>query len=384
MRHTLMFNILLLFLAGTPVMAEEIELKQSKRVAPFLMEGLLQVSAGDLDGDGLCELVVLGRDYTEPQALFHILKPGDGELEPVWRSPNILEERSPVYLATGDFLAAGRPEIIVVTNHRAEVYGWEVGMGYHRRLVLTYNINPGEVTAGDWDGDGRDELIITRVAKTGRNYYHEQIVVYRVDNDKLTLLSEGPVVGNIRAICAGDLDGDGRAEVIVEEGLGGKAGKLHVYFNKQTKWALGGDPASLVPAAVYGMTVTRGENSFVYTVSERGFLNIFRWADNSLQPMAQKGISSGLISVAPGGFWADRWGLAVLYYPNGLWLLDGALNHDVMKPNPQPKAADRVDDDKQDQTASDGSMPKAAGENATPSPAEQSAETKMEENGADN
>ena len=66
MQQTLKTFILLtmVFLGAMAALAraEGIELEQRMRVAPFLMEGLLQVASGDLDGDGLCELVVLGRE----------------------------------------------------------------------------------------------------------------------------------------------------------------------------------------------------------------------------------------------------------------------------------------------------------------------------------
>ena len=88
----------------------------------------------------------VGRDYTEPQVLVHVLKADteSGELAQVWQSPNILEERSPAHLAVGAFLTQGRRLILVLTNNRAELYGWEEKQGYRRQAAYTHNIAPGE------------------------------------------------------------------------------------------------------------------------------------------------------------------------------------------------------------------------------------------------
>ena len=70
MQQTLKTFILLtmVFLGAMAALAGRgIELEQRMRVAPFLMEGLLQVASGDLDGDGLCELVVLGAIIPNPK-----------------------------------------------------------------------------------------------------------------------------------------------------------------------------------------------------------------------------------------------------------------------------------------------------------------------------
>ncbi|HOQ25014.1 MAG TPA: VCBS repeat-containing protein [Bacillota bacterium] len=373
MQQTLKTFILLtmVFLGAMAALAraEGIELEQRMRVAPFLMEGLLQVASGDLDGDGLCELVVLGRDYTEPQVLVHVLKADteSGELAQVWQSPNILEERSPAHLAVGAFLTQGRRLILVLTNNRAELYGWEEKQGYRRQAAYTHNIAPGEVTAGDLDGDGRDELIVARVAKTGLKHYYEQLLVYRVEEDELVLLSEGPVLGNIRAVAAGDLDGDGRDEVLAEVGKASADGEIHIYSNEGAKWVRRAEPVTLADGAVYGMTVTRGtEGSFVYTASEQGCLHIFRWTGSGLQAVAEKKVNLSLYSVAPGGFWADHWGLALLYYPNGLWVLAGPANPGIMALEEALAVKTKVDsaEPAQGLVPSEGSMPETGGEDA--------------------
>lgn len=289
----------------------------------FLMDGLMQVSAADLKGDGRDELLLIGRDYIDRQIQLHIFDQMTTPLEPCWTSENIMEDKSPIQLMTGRFTEDGRTVAITMTNQRLDIFGWDETKGYHLLTSFEHSLFPAETAAVDWDGDGRDELLVVRVAKAGSKHYFKQPEIYRVEERELHLISVGPVLGNIRSVTAGDLDGDGRHEVIVEEGVGSRAGVFRVYSPGDTfdEWKLRWGPETLIPAPIYGMTVAKvGEENYLFAASERGRLSFVRWENGKLVSDNIMGFGAGLVSVAVGDF-GEGINLALIAYPQSLRLL---------------------------------------------------------------
>jgi hypothetical protein len=75
----------------------------------YLAEGLLQISSKDMNSDGNDEILLIGRDYVDPQAILYIVKAATKEPELLWKSPNIMENKSPVLLTVGKFVAGSQP-----------------------------------------------------------------------------------------------------------------------------------------------------------------------------------------------------------------------------------------------------------------------------------
>jgi hypothetical protein len=297
----------------------------------FLMDALLHAASGDMNDDGKEELIIVGRDYLDPQALLHIMDLSSERMEPIWTSENIMEEKSPVHLAVGHFLERERLLAVIVTDHRLVMYGWNPDAGYEHVKTITHKLTPGEVCAMDWDGDGVDEIVMSRVTKTGKKYYTERLEVYRVQEGELQIIVTGPEIGNIRSLTAGDIDGDGYDELVLEEGKTSKPGKILVFSTDgEQEWNQLFGPGRLVPAAVYGMSVViRGEERFLYTASERGRVNIFQWREGNLQEVQEIDFSAGLVSLAAGHFWSNHPGLAVVAYPRSLRLFRLLLEREV-------------------------------------------------------
>lgn len=287
----------------------------------FIADGLLHLASADMNGDGKDELLLVGRDYIDPQASMYVLDTSPGKPVTVWQTPNMMEQNSPVLLAVGKFTDTKLPQAAVVTNHRLTLFGWGEAEGYHQILSVAHNIAPWEITAVDWNQDGLDEFVVTRAVRNDETPV-KRIEVYQLIEGSLKLLAVSPPLGNIRSLAAGDLNGDGIGEIVVEVGKVSQPGTYFVFKAGQTSWTPILGPVKLVKAAVYGMAIAPIDGRpALLTASERGKASIFRWNDGNLEPDGEMSFSAGLVSITAGTFWPGRTGIAVLAYPQTFHLL---------------------------------------------------------------
>ncbi len=209
----------------------------------------LKVATGDVDGDGRQEIIV-GSGSAPP--MVKVLRP-DGRLlsGPFEAYPG---GNHGVSVAAGDLDGDGVDEIITgaastspVPSHvrafRAD--GSPLSVSFSAFPTYNAGIN---VAAGDWDGDGRDEIV------AGMACCRSRAAVFRPDGTQLYLYTI-PFVDCGFTVAAGDLDGNGTDEIIL--GVGPTGCSFMVF-------AMRPDHSSFVnflafPGFSYGVTVAAGD-----------------------------------------------------------------------------------------------------------------------------
>ena len=190
------------------------------------------VAFGDVDGDGRDELGI-GRRATSNARLFVVDRLSSGGFSVQtpggtngWGSGNYVTS-----VAFGDVDGDGRDEMAVTrlsdANDRWFLFD-DATNGYS--LVTSGGKNWGGdnfatfAAFGDIDGDGRDEFAITRSARENARYW-----IFRWDGSLRTLHTGGENWGsnnNATSIAFGDVDGDGRDEF----GVTRRAGENERFF----------------------------------------------------------------------------------------------------------------------------------------------------------
>ncbi len=211
-------------------------------------DGESRVAVGDIDGDGKDEVIIgLGSaavDRPVPGGIFQILDDDFSHL--AWGKinwPDYNAINGETWPSAADIDGDGKAEIIVGLGiggeGRVELFDFEDGAIVHKAWLSIewddYNEVSGEtrVAGGDLDGDGKAEIVVgfgpvaMESATPGG--------IFQVMGSDLRPLSFGRIewvdyntVNGESRPAVGDLDGDGKAEIVIGLGPGG-AGRFQVF-----------------------------------------------------------------------------------------------------------------------------------------------------------
>lgn len=251
----------------------------------FLTESIFQICSADLDADGHSEALLSGKNYTGREVFIYWLRPGtDGKPQVLWQSDNLFEDLSTLWIGYGKF-TADRGQLLALSNNKAYFYQYQPASGRPEPvLAVEHDLKPLNVANGDLDGNGRDELIVARVGKITAQNYQAFVEVWRFDESgRMTLAAKSDLIGNIRGITAGDLDGDGRSELLVDEGSRFASGNIHLFRLEDQVLTEVYCMKKALKGAVYAMTVAKfPEGIRLVTGSTDGQLNFFAWQNQQL------------------------------------------------------------------------------------------------------
>jgi len=171
-----------------------------------------RVAAADLNGDGRAELLVSGNGTGTVEAF----APGGGL--PI-RTLQLFEPPTDVSLAVGDVVGDARQEVVAVartsSGPQVKVVDPRTGDVLVSLFPFASNWALPQVAVGDVNGDGRSDVIVLAQAAEGT-----EVKAFDVASGKqlasFFVLEPGVVPG--ASLAAGDLDGDGKAEIVLGGG----------------------------------------------------------------------------------------------------------------------------------------------------------------------
>ncbi len=171
------------------------------------------LAAADLDGDG--DLDITNADIRDKShsSLYWFENDGEGHFERhlIWGDEPGWFERH----AVGDINQDGRPDVVIVNNQAGEIVwfknpGKRIREAWHRHVVTLGQAHAYDVTLADFDGDGDLDA-----ASSG--YTSNEVCWYQnpgAERSEWVRLVIDRRMLEARTISAGDVDGDGRIDLL--------------------------------------------------------------------------------------------------------------------------------------------------------------------------
>jgi hypothetical protein len=174
------------------------------------------VTAGDFNGVGRDDLL-FSWAATGQNRLFFGKAGGGFEVSHNWIATTAINDHAGE-VVSGDFNGDGRDALMFTwaDNGQNRVFLGQAGGGFevsHNWIATTaINDHVGEVVSGDFNGDGRDDLMFTWAA-TGQNrvFFARENGVFEVSHNPVAAAAINDHVGKV---VSGDFNGDGRDDVL--------------------------------------------------------------------------------------------------------------------------------------------------------------------------
>lgn len=290
----------------------------------YALDSLMSVDCADLDGDGRDDLLVAGRMYMDRQFFADVLSIEGNTPKIRWRTPNLYEDYSSILASVASF--GGQKGILTISRTRAHLFAFDAKTREFGEIwQIKHDLDPGEMALADFDGDGNDEMVVSKVFKKGTKYPTEALVMVEISASGAAIGGRSDDLGNIRSLAAGDIDQDGVMDLLCEIGVEGKAGEVAVFeytngrFTRKSSHRLAISP-------IYGMAVRvfpEQASPVIVSATERGRLEAFTWVGGQFAPwMPEVRFSTSLTDAAAGDIDGDgTFEIGAIGYPNMLALM---------------------------------------------------------------
>ncbi|GAA0721147.1 hypothetical protein GCM10009105_31210 [Dokdonella soli] len=224
------------------------------------------VTAADVNGDGRPDLIVVGPSDKEVWVLLNTTAPGAAT--PSFAAPQFfLTGAGPTSVSVADVNGDGRPDLIVANGNDNTVSvllnttaPGAVTLHFAAQQTFAAGVYPASVTATDVNGDGKPDLIVAN-ANDNTVSVLLNTTTPGAATPSFTAQRTFATGASPRAVTTADVNGDGKPDVIVANGLGGTVsvlldttatGATTPSFAAQQTILTGGSADSVIAADVNG------------------------------------------------------------------------------------------------------------------------------------
>ncbi len=259
------------------------------------------VSIGDIDGDGKPDIAITNFGDNSVSVFRNISVPGTITASSFLPKVDYLTGLSPIDVALGDMDGDGKSDMIVTNSASSSVsVFWNASTSgtintgsFSFRNDFPVGTNPYKLAIGDIDGDGKPDLAVTNTGSNTVSLFRNISISGTFTPSSFATRVDLPTGSNPRGISFSDLDGDGKPDLIIANQF---VANISVFRNISTSGSIsagsfesridfntGGNPYGVTAGDVDG----DGKPDLVVTNNSANTISVLRnTIPNSIPPSA--------------------------------------------------------------------------------------------------
>jgi hypothetical protein len=188
------------------------------------------VSAGDIDGDGKTDIVTTNIGNSTISVLRNTAAPGSTvDASSFGSKVDLTTSSGPYYAQVGDLNGDGKPEIVVANagTNTISVFRNTASAGalssssFASKVDYPTGGGPRFVALNDVTGDGKTDIVATGYSYNALTILSNNTTTSAITASSFTLKEELATGTNPTSVAIGDLDGDGKPDMVVTNGTSG-------------------------------------------------------------------------------------------------------------------------------------------------------------------
>lgn len=193
----------------------------------------------DIDGDGRLDIIVANTSTASNKiSIFRNTSTGSG-ISFATRVDYATGGSAPIDLCIADFDMDGRPDIAVVNQSSSRVGilrnisspGTITAASFATAVTFSTGLTPFKIFARDLDNDGYTDIAVTNFSANTVSLFHNNITIGSISASTFSLATTLSGVNAPTGINGGDIDGDGKPELVVANS---GASTISVFQNTNT------------------------------------------------------------------------------------------------------------------------------------------------------